>query len=211
MEPREKRKFNGEEDGGSLLEPPSPKKRVIGPSLPPSTSPSEQPKPQSDSGSDSESDDDDFGPSLPPPHGQAAPTSADQPANSQSTLPEALEKKEGQRDQWMLHPPEQSDWASKIDPTQIRSRKFQTGRSARSATSKEVDASWTETPQERMRRLGDEVMGVSAPSGTTKAPASSSGTSAARAKAMEDRIKKFNVSQKGHDLGPGQGRANGYS
>jgi Protein of unknown function (DUF3752) len=202
MEPSEKRKFNGEGNSDSPTGSPSPKKRVIGPSLPPSASSSEQPKPQSDSGSDSESDDD-FGPSLPPPHGQAAPATADQPVDNQLTLPDVHEKKEGQRDQWMLHPPEQSDWASKIDPTQIRSRKFQTGRSARSATSKEVDASWMETPQERMRRLGDEVLGVSAPSGTTKAPASSSSASAARAKSMEDKIKKFHVSQKGHGHGQG--------
>lgn len=110
-------------------------------------------------------------------------------------MPEVREEKAGQRDEWMLHPPDQSDWASKIDPTQIRSRKFQTGRSARSATSKQVDASWMETPQEKMRRLGDEVMGVSAPSDTTnKVPASTSSSGAARAKSMEDKIKKFQVS-----------------
>lgn len=194
MEPSGKRKFNGEGDSNSSTGSPSPKKKVIGPSLPPLAS-SEQPNPQSDSGSDSESDDD-FGPSLPPPHGQPAPTPAQQPADNQLTQPKAHEKKEGQRDQWMLHPPEQSEWASKIDPTQIRSRKFQTGRSAGSATSKEVDASWMETPQERMRRLGDEVLGVSSPSGTTKTPASSSRANAARAKSMEDKIKKFHVSQK---------------
>lgn len=194
MENSQKRRFNGGIDSGSPSAPPSPKKRAIGPSLPPTASSSEQPKSRSDSGSDSESDDD-FGPSLPPPDGQAAPAPAAQSVGDQLTMSEVHEEKAGQRDEWMLHPPEQSDWASKIDPTQIRSRKFQTGRSARSATSKQVDASWMETPQERMRRLGDEVMGVSAPSGTTnKVPASTSSTGAARAKSMEDKIKKFQVS-----------------
>lgn len=195
MESSEKRKLDAEEDGDPQTGAPSPKKRVIGPSLPSSTSPSAQPEPQSNSGSDSGSDsesDDDFGPSLPPSQGGSAAAPIEQSADNRSAPPNVHEKKDSQRDRWMLQPPEQSDWARNLDPTQIRNRKFQTGRSARSATSKQVDASWMETPEERMRRLGDEVMGVSAPSSDDKKPASSS--SAARAKSMEDRIKEFNVS-----------------
>lgn len=182
MDSSEKRKYNAEDDGD---DPPEAKKRVIGPSLPPSASTQPDDAP-SDSGSDSESDDD-FGPGLPPTHGgSAAPVeSSNRPAS-----PKVHERKESQRDQWMLQPPGQSDWATKIDPTQIRNRKFQTGRSARSGTSKEVDASWVETPEERIRRLGDEVMGVSAPSGVSKQPRTSD---AARARSMEEQIKKFHV------------------
>lgn len=183
MDSSEKRKYNAEDDGD---DPPEAKKRVIGPSLPPSAfiQPDDT---SSDSGSDTESDDD-FGPGLPPARGEAAASveSSNRPAS-----PEVHGKKEeDQRDQWMLQPPGQSDWATKIDPTQIRNRKFQTGRSARSGTSKEVDARWVETPEERIRRLGDEVMGISAPSGVSKQPRTSD---AARAKSMEERIKKFNV------------------
>lgn len=183
MEPTEKRKFDGE-DGDAQSN--APKKRVIGPSLPPSAS--AQPEHEtSGSESDSESDDD-FGPGLPPPAGTSmAPV--EQPVG-QSDAP-AREKKESQRDQWMLAPPDGSDWASKIDPTQIRNRKFNTGRSARSGGSKEVDSSWVETPEERMRRLGDAVMGVGTPSGDAKQPKASS---TARDKSMEERIKKYNVS-----------------
>lgn len=188
MESSEKRKFDAEPDGGSPAEAPSPKKRVIGPSLPPSAS--APPESQSNGGSDSDSDDD-FGPTLPPSHGDSAPP-VEQSMDNRPALPEVHAKKESRRDQWMLQPPEQGDWTSKIDPTQIKNRKFQTGRSARSATSRQVDSSWMESPEERMRRLGDEVMGVGAPSGDTNQPTTSS--SAARAKSIEEKIQKYNVS-----------------
>lgn len=190
MESSEKRKFDAEQDGGSSAGAPSPKKRVIGPSLAPSASASAPPESQSNSGSDSDSDDD-FGPSLPPLHGDSAQP-AEQSMDSQPALLEVHAKKESRRDQWMLQPPEQGDWTSKIDPTQIKNRKFQTGRSARSATSRQVDSSWMESPEERMRRLGDEVMGVGARPGDTNQPTTSS--SVARARSMEEKIQKYNVS-----------------
>jgi hypothetical protein len=181
MEPTEKRKFDGEDGDASN----APKKRVMGPAMPPtSAQPEHETAPASD-GSDSDSEsDDDFGPSLPPPDGiSVAPVATAQPA---APAPE----KENKRDEWMMAPPDGSDWASKIDPTQIRSRKFNTGRSARSGGSKELDSSWVETPEERMRRLGDAVMGVGAPSSDKQPKASTT----ARDKSMEERIKKFNVS-----------------
>jgi hypothetical protein len=179
MEPTEKRKFDGEDGDASN----APKKRVMGPAMPPtSAQPEHETAPASD-GSDSDSEsDDDFGPSLPPPDGiSVAPVATAQPA---APAPE----KENKRDEWMMAPPDGSDWASKIDPTQIRSRKFNTGRSARSGGSKELDSSWVETPEERMRRLGDAVMGVGAPSSDKQPKASTT----ARDKSMEERIKKFN-------------------
>lgn len=100
----------------------------------------------------------------------------------------------------MLNPPEQSDWASKIDPTQLRNRKFQTGKSARSGgggASKNLDAAWVETPEEKLRRLEDAVMGVGAPSsgGSGGGSAQSSGkTNVEKDRAMEEKIKKYNVS-----------------
>ncbi|KAJ6130979.1 hypothetical protein N7523_001439 [Penicillium sp. IBT 18751x] len=180
MEATEKRKFDGDDGDASN----TPKKRVMGPSMPPSTSaqPEHDSAPNGTDGSDSESDDD-FGPSLPPPAGvMVAPVETAQPASS------APEKKGNKRDDWMMAPPDGSDWASKIDPTQIRSRKFNTGRSARSGASKELDSSWVETPEERMRRLGDAVMGVGAPSSDKQPKASST----ARDQSMEERIKKYN-------------------
>lgn len=170
-----------------------PKKRVIGPSLPPPT--------QSSSAEDSETDsDDDFGPSLPPPEGASIDQAQSLNNLRSSTSPKHDTKQpDTQRDQWMLHPPEQSDWASKIDPTQLRNRKFQTGKSARTATSKQADSSWVETAEERMRRLGDQVMGVGTSSNNSNQPSSKS--KAGNAEAMEDKIKKYNVSfYYGHGL-----------
>lgn len=190
MESSDKRKFDAEQDGSSPAGAPSPKRRVIGPSLPPSASAPAPPESQSNSGADSDSDDD-FGPSLPPCHGDSAPP-VEQSMDNRSPLPDVPARKESQRDRWMLQPPDQGDWTSKIDPTQIKNRKFQTGRSARSATSRQVDSSWMESPEERMRRLGDEVMGVGAPPGDTNQHTPSS--RAARAKSMEEKIQQYNVS-----------------
>lgn len=177
---------------------PSPKRRVLGPSLPPaedkSASASASNSDASGSGSDSDSDDD-FGPSLPPPAGQSIAPAVTAALLAQSNTTPKEQKPETQRDDWMLHPPENSDWASKIDPTQLRNRKFQTGKSARSATpgSKGLDAAWVETPEEKLRRLEDQVMGVGAPS-SGAAQSASSNPNAAKDKEMEEKIKKYIVS-----------------
>jgi hypothetical protein len=171
-----------------------PKRRVLGPSLPPPTDPTSNSNSDAASGSDSDDSDDDFGPSLPPPAGQSIAPPATSTSLAESNTPAKEQKPETQRDDWMLHPPENSDWASKIDPTQLRNRKFQTGKSARSATagSKGLDAAWVETPEEKLRRLEDQVMGVGAPSSGTTQP-SASNPNAAKDKEMEEKIKKYNV------------------
>lgn len=191
----EKRKFDHASDD---VRDPSPKKRVIGPSMPPSM-PSAQPEPQPQAtepdDSDTDDSDDDFGPGLPPSlGGPAVPAVAPdvQGPGEQTSATEPPAKKESGRDEWMLKPPEQSDWASKIDPTQLRNRKFQTGKSARSGgSSKELDAAWTETPEERMRRLGDEVMGVGKP--TANPAKSSPSVGPSKDESMEERVRKYNV------------------
>jgi hypothetical protein len=192
----DKRKLSDDPSEGQTL--PSPKRRILGPSLPPPTenTPADSAS-NSDaaSGSDSDDSDDDFGPSLPPPAGQSMAPTAIPASSAHSNTPDKEQKPETQRDDWMLHPPENSDWASKIDPTQLRNRKFQTGKSARSATagSKGLDAAWVETPEEKLRRLEDQVMGVGAPSsGPTQSLAGN--FNAAKDKEMEEKIKKYNVS-----------------
>ncbi|CAG8388028.1 unnamed protein product [Penicillium salamii] len=167
-------------------------RKVIGPSLPPVSTPDTEKKgpagpadsadsADSDTGSDS---DDDFGPSLPP--SDSLPGSAQSNPNASNVveLPEATEtEKESQRDQWMLQPPSQSDWASKIDPTQLRNRKFNTGKSAN--VPKKMDSSWVESPEERMNRLQDAVMGVGA---STDQPRDLP----PNAKSKEDQIRRYN-------------------
>ncbi|KAJ5714317.1 uncharacterized protein N7483_011498 [Penicillium malachiteum] len=181
----EKRKIDDHKDNPGPL-----KKRVLGPSLPPAAQPSDS---KTSSAEDSDSDsDDDFGPSLPPPNGVAVKNEQPLQPSTNSTVPKS-EQAETQRDQWMLNPPEQSDWANKIDPTQLRNRKFQTGKSARTTTSKNVDSSWTETPEERMRRIGDQVMGIGNPSNNSNPPSQSRSSQAqAQAQSMGEKIKKFN-------------------
>lgn len=188
----EKRKFDHFADGE---QDPTPKKRVVGPSMPPTVSPA----PEMPEVEDSETDDsdDDFGPGLPPSLGGPVapvdiPDTTVHEAQTHSTGPPA---KESGRDEWMLKPPEQGDWASKIDPTQLRARKFQTGKSARSGgASKELDAAWTETPEERMRRLGDEVMGVGKPSTNLAKQPPKSGPN--KNQSTEEKVKKYNVSRR---------------
>lgn len=190
----DKRKFTDLDQDES--EPP--KKKVIGPSLPPVTQSVESnPSPVEESGSESDSDDD-FGPSMPPPEGVSIDNGPIAQSSSSRVAPKD-ENIESQRDQWMLHPPEQSDWAKKIDPTQLRNRKFQTGKSAGSAGPKTVDSSWIETPEERMRRLGDAVMGVGQPSNSPNPPVKNN---AGQVKSMEEKIKRFQVS---HQAGVGPG------
>lgn len=70
----------------------------------------------------------------------------------------------------MLAPPTKLDWGSRIDPTKLKNRKFQTGKSAARKGNGEtgnsggagVDRLWTETPEQRRVRLRDEVLGVKA-------------------------------------------------
>ncbi|KAJ5493454.1 hypothetical protein N7539_002200 [Penicillium diatomitis] len=176
MDTSEKRKLDNE----AGHDEPSTKKRVIGPAMPPPQAAS-NPRddgdraPASESNSDSDSDDD-FGPVV---------------TTHASSQKSETQTKDTQRDEWMLQPPSSSDWASKIDPTQLRNRKFQTGKSARAPGSKQLDAAWVESPEERMRRLQDQVMGVGpAPNRPEQRPSTTK--DAARAKEMEDRIKQYN-------------------
>ncbi|KAL1727606.1 hypothetical protein EV714DRAFT_275412 [Schizophyllum commune] len=63
-----------------------------------------------------------------------------------------------QRESWMLVPPSASELLSNIDPT--KKRTFSTSTLAPASSRKKNEPNlWTETPQERLQRLKDEVMG----------------------------------------------------
>ena len=130
------------------------KSKIFGPALPSVEAVQE---PTATAGDDEESDDDDFGPTLP---GKAAGkipayTDSAQEAESTQTLP-----KSG-RDDWMLAPPTSSDWTSRIDPSKLKNRGFNTGKGTRAAPSSGGDASlWTETPEQKRKRLEDEMLGT---------------------------------------------------
>ncbi|PHH83463.1 hypothetical protein CDD82_779 [Ophiocordyceps australis] len=149
---------------------PTPSKS-IGPLLPSNSEagpakaePKSEKSPRSSTPSSS-SEDDDFGPALPSasaPSRRAAPIG---PALPSDTAP--------QRDEWMLAPPPSSSAYSERDPTRIRNRKFASRPSApKSSSSSNGPSIWTETPQEKLRRLQNNVLGRADPNDATPQPGS---------------------------------------
>lgn len=89
----------------------------------------------------------------------------------------------------MLAPPTSGDWTSKVDPTKLKNRKFNSGKGG--GQGKEVAAIWTETPEQKRKRLQDEVMGVSSASGGSSGPKPQDN---ARDEETARRIREYNVS-----------------
>ena len=137
-----------------------------GPAQPPSAptssaapaQPSNPQKAAAEPVSDSDSDSDDYGPALPsasskPTIGPSLPPSAD--TDSRSQQPQ-------QRDDWMLAPPSASNGYSERDPSKIRARTFSSKPSGGSSkTDAEISSIWTETPEQKLKRLEDSVLGRS--------------------------------------------------
>jgi hypothetical protein len=180
-------------------------RRILGPSLPPAPL-SERPSSPPNS-NDSSSDDDDFGPSLPstPNNQPRPPQSAIEPSFASEQSPP-----KPKREEWMLIPPSQSDWSSRIDPTKLRNRKFNTGKGAKAPPPKSSGntALWTETPEQKQRRLADEVMGVAAKPGSAAASAAAAENEAykqnprrqAEALETERRVQEYNAQHRGASL-----------
>ena len=144
--------------------PPSNIKRVHGPAPPPallSSRPtaSSDPDPNPNPNSDSDSDEDDWGPALPgstPSH-----SSSNNPAVSGPSLPSSSTSQAPQRDSWMVAPPTSSGYKV-TDTTKLKSRKFASGPRASTSTPASgsgVSSIWTETPEEKARRLANAVLG----------------------------------------------------
>ncbi|KAK6332800.1 hypothetical protein TWF696_002823 [Orbilia brochopaga] len=179
-------------------ENPEKRRRVVGPSLPapidqmPSRGPNED--------DEDESSDDEIGPSLP---GFGA-SAAEEEAAAQRRLAAHTKQQEDKltRDEWMIVPPKQEDWSSRVDPTKIRSRKFQTGKGAKAPSAKGGDNSlWTESVADKAKRVADEVMGVRKPIsqvGVDEDPLEK----AARLEAEETqrRIDEYNAKHRGKSL-----------
>ncbi|KAK4194866.1 hypothetical protein QBC40DRAFT_289998 [Triangularia verruculosa] len=140
----------------TVSKPPSPPRRVIGPAPPPAPL-SERPTANPDS-SDSDSDDD-YGPALPG-SVPSRPISHGPSLPAQYAEPEVL-----QRDSWMIAPPTDTSYRAP-DPTKLKARKFNTGPRAttESKSSSGVSSIWTETPEEKRRRLANAVLGRDDPS-----------------------------------------------
>ncbi|KKK17828.1 hypothetical protein P175DRAFT_0475764 [Aspergillus ochraceoroseus IBT 24754] len=215
MDKPEKRKLDtntptarDEKDSPSTAEK---RRKVIGPSLPPPAGRIEDDNdnttPNSD---DDDDDDDDFGPSLPPPVGASISKPSIASTTAAQNQSEAKSAPQPQRDAWMLLPPSADDRSSRMDPTKLRSRKFQTGRSAGSSAPGGVDSIWTETPEQKMRRLQNEAMGITV--GSSGSSGGGEGVSAQEAKksrAMREKIERYNEQKRKEDAAAqgGEGRS----
>jgi hypothetical protein len=80
----------------------------------------------------------------------------------------AQETKTG-RDAWMMMPPKQDDLAARMDPSKQRARGFNAGKAGRPPASGAGgdNALWTETPEQKRKRLANEVLGISTPTSST--------------------------------------------
>ncbi|KAL2755070.1 hypothetical protein ACRALDRAFT_2137865 [Sodiomyces alcalophilus JCM 7366] len=152
---------------------PSPPARRIGPSLPPQRAigPAAPPPPDhnpsatsSPASSDSE---DDYGPALPTSNPSSSTTARTmQPPPSEAT---AAGPQRPQRDDWMLAPPTASGGYRERDPTKLKSRRFASNKPhAHKPTGgpSEISSIWTETPEQKRKRLEDAVLGRVAPAGS---------------------------------------------
>jgi hypothetical protein len=157
--------------------------RVVGPAPPPASLNQRPPNPPAD---DSESSDDDFGPAPPPVGASTSYDNEQHPTTSAfDTDPQFEEEpKRVQRDDWMTMPPTQDDLAARMDPTKMRARKFNTGKSASGGGG--MSSAWTETPQQKLKRLQDEAMGIATPSN-----ASAPTTESKRSREEERRARKM--------------------
>ncbi|EFZ03624.1 DUF3752 domain protein [Metarhizium robertsii] len=150
----------------------------FGPPAPPSTTtapikPCPPAKPDSTSlpaDSDS-SDSDSYGPSLPTATSKRPTIGPSLPATDPAP----------QRDTWMLAPPSSSGYTER-DPTRMRNRKFT---SKPATTSSAPSSIWTETPEEKLKRQRDALLGR-----TTEASADG-GSASQRTKHQEERDRKI--------------------
>lgn len=93
----------------------------------------------------------------------------------------------------MMVPPKQDDLAARLDPTKQRARKFNTGKGAKGANAAAGENDlWSETPEQKRKRLEDEMLGISKP-GQPTAQASGRESSATRDEESARRIREHTV------------------
>ncbi|KAF2013428.1 hypothetical protein BU24DRAFT_424426 [Aaosphaeria arxii CBS 175.79] len=181
------RSSSPDSDIGPAPPPSSKPARVLGPALPPAPLSERPPNPPSD---DSDSSDDDFGPAPPPAGGVSVAYDAEDtnpgPSAFDTDPKYTEESKKVQRDEWMTMPPTQDDLAARMDPTKIRARKFNTGKGAKGPSGGGGMGVWTETPEQKLKRLQNEALGVAAPSNSEEAD-----TTSRRSQKEEDQARRM--------------------
>ncbi|KAL6863035.1 hypothetical protein ACO1O0_003279 [Amphichorda felina] len=190
MPPQNKDEIDIASDSDSDVGPAPPKPTSAGPAPAPAPAPAPVPQPHppppaADIDDSSSSDDDDYGPSLPS-------ASISRPQIGPSLPPSAAEDDAPQRDSWMLAPPTGGTFTER-DPTKIRARKFASGKpgaGAAPAGSRQPSSIWTETPEEKLRRLKDSVLGRTGGDGEDRDGGAGSSRSA-KSKEAEERDRKI--------------------
>ncbi|KAI2622552.1 hypothetical protein GGR54DRAFT_69190 [Hypoxylon sp. NC1633] len=157
---------------GPTLPPIGPTLPAIGPMLPtahdrddkeatdPRTTTNATPDPSPDD--DDDEDDDDYGPALPTSTSHQARATQAREASAAARAAEAAAAP--RRDDWMLAPPPAGGAYRAPDPTKLKSRRFASGPRANTSTSDAggsggVSSIWTETPEQKRKRLEDAVLG----------------------------------------------------
>ncbi|RKF80001.1 hypothetical protein GcC1_040006 [Golovinomyces cichoracearum] len=153
----------------SIISAPTAPRRILGPAVPSLSQVefgSQSVYTDKNIGNESSSDsDDEYGPSLPP---DQSSNLQDRPSEmvNQEQLPHhpiydnKVPESSLKRAEWMLTPPTSSDWTTRIDPTRLKNRKFAMGKGVKGPVQKSgVSSIWTETPEEKSKRLEDEVLG----------------------------------------------------
>jgi hypothetical protein len=90
----------------------------------------------------------------------------------------------------MMMPPTQDGLLARMDPTKLRPGKFRSGKAAGGPAGGGIESTWTETPEQKRKRLENEMLGIAAPANSSKTTAQSvrkEDEDAAR------RIKEYNV------------------
>lgn len=201
----------------------APAPRAVGPTLPPSIANNNEIH------LDSDSDSDDTGPAPPPPppqQAQAQPPSAVAAANGDTSsdseddgygpvLPSAPTAKRPtigpslppteqtpQRDSWMVAPPTSSGYKER-DPTRMKNRKFASKSSNPSSSQSGISSMWTETPEEKLKRQRDALLGRSAGPDSANTASSGSGGGTGKSREQEERDRRIAASieaQRGRSL-----------
>ncbi|KAI0547144.1 hypothetical protein F4679DRAFT_555439 [Xylaria curta] len=185
--------LDSEDEDGVGPAPPEPK-RTHGPAPPPAAL-SERPSAPADSESDS---DDDYGPALP----SSTSHQQRQARALEAAEAEAATNKAPKRDDWMLAPPSAGGYRA-ADPTKLKARRFNSGPRANTSGSGggEISSIWTETPEEKRKRLENAVLGRD--TGAGPAPTSKSAHSKPATKEDAEqaaRIQSFTEATRGRSL-----------